>query len=101
MVNDYKAARLKHGDQKSPEESTFGFGLARFALALGLAIGIGCLGSSAFLRNYGVASFELRPVLMLLFLPVEWGGALLILALLGDLKCAMEKRRSRVPAVPF
>ena len=95
MVNGTQVAPSESGDQKSAEGSSqaiLSYGPGWFILALGLACGIGFVGSSAFLRNYGVTSGELRLILMLLLFPVEWGGALLILALLGDLKRAVERR---------
>jgi Na+/proline symporter len=98
MVNEMQAERRKRGDQESAEESILSYGPVWLVLALGLACGIGFLGSSAFLRNYGGTSGELRLIVMLLLFPVEWGGALLILALLGDLRRAVEEGRSRVPA---
>ena len=101
MVNGTQVEPSEGGDQKSAEESReaiLSYGPGWLVLALGLACGIGFLGSSAFLRNCGVMSGELRLILMLLFLPVEWGVALLILALLGDVGRAVENRRSRVPA---
>jgi len=103
MVNGTKVEQYERGDQKRAEESDqviLPYGPGWLILALGLACGIGFLGSSAFLRNYGLTGGELRLILMLLFFPVEWGGALLILAFLGDLERAVEKRRSRVPADP-
>jgi len=103
MVNGTPVEPSERGDQKSAEDSSQAIlphGPGWLILALGLACGIGFLGGSAFLRNYGVTSSELRLILMLLLFPVEWGGALLILALVGDLKRAAEKRRSRVPADP-
>ncbi len=98
MMNVMQAERSECGDQKSAEEWILSHGPVWLVLALGLACGIGFLGSSAFLRDYGVTSGELRLILMLLLLPVEWGGALLILALLGDFRRAVEEGRSRVPA---
>ncbi len=95
MVNEMQAERSEHGDQESVRESMLSYGPVW--LVLTLACGIGFLGSSAFLHNYGVASRELRLILMLLLFPVEWGGALLILALLGDFRRAVVGR-SRVPA---
>jgi len=101
MENGKQDGQSESGDQKSAEESSealWPYGPRWFVLALGLACGIGFLGSSAFLRNCGVTIGELRSIVMLLFLPVEWGGALLILALLGDFRRAVEERSSRVPA---
>ena len=103
MVNETQVEPFASDDQKRAEESSqaiLPYGQGWLVLALGLTCGIGFLGSSAFLRNCGVTSGELRLILMLLLLPVEWGGALLILAFLGDLERAVEKRRSRVPADP-
>ncbi len=96
MVNEMQAERSERGDQESAKESILSYGPVWLVLAL--ACGTGFLGSSAFLRNYGVTSGELRLIVMLLLLPVEWGGALLILALLGDFKRAVEEGRSRAPA---
>ena len=101
MENGTYDGQSESGDQKSAEESSealWPYGPGWFVLALGLTCGIGILGSSAFLHNCGVTSGELRSIVMLLSLPVEWGGALLILALFGDLRRAVEERRSRVPA---
>jgi hypothetical protein len=103
MVTGTQVEPSEGGDQKSAEglsQAMLSYGPGWLVLALALACGIGLLGSSAFLRNCGVTSGELRLILMLLLLPVEWGGALLILALLGDLKRAVERRRSGVPADP-
>ena len=97
MVNETQVEQSESGDQKSAEESSEAipsYGPARLVLALALTCGIGFLGSSAFLRNYGVTSGELRLIVMLLLLPVEWGGALLILALLGDFRRAVKEGRS-------
>ncbi len=83
--------------QKSAEESGGGiwpYGREWFVLAPVLACGIGFLGSSAFLRNCGVTSGTLRLIVMLWLFPAEWGGALLILALLGDFRRALEERES-------
>ncbi len=101
MVNGTQVKQSEIGDQKSTEESNEGilsYRPAWLILALGLACGIGFLGSSALLRNYGATSGGLRWIVMLLLLPVEWGGALLILALLGDFRRAFEEGRSRETA---
>ena len=96
MLNGTKVELYERGDQKRAEESDqaiLPYGPGWLILALGLACGIGFLGSSAFLRNYGLTSGQLRLILMLLLFPVEWGGALMILALLGDLRRAVEKKK--------
>jgi hypothetical protein len=96
MVNGTRVEPSGSGDQQSAGESSQGIlscGPGWLILALGLASGIGLLGSSAFFRSYGAASGELRLILMLLLFPVEWGGALMILALLGDLRRAVEKKK--------
>jgi hypothetical protein len=83
-------------DQKKLEESGDGIlshGPGWFAFVLGLAFAVGFLGVSAFQRSYGITSGEFRWIMMLLLFPAEWGGALLILALFGDLKRALERRR--------
>ena len=103
MVKETQVEQFASGDQKRAEglsQAILSYGRGWLVLALGLTCGIGFLGSSAFLRNCGVTSGELRLTLMLLLLPVEWGGALLILAFLGDLGRAVGIRRSRVPADP-
>jgi hypothetical protein len=64
-------------------------------LALGLAFAIGFVGVSAYLRGYEISSGELRWVMMVFLFPAEWGGALLILALLNDFKRALVRGRSR------
>jgi hypothetical protein len=96
MVNEMQAERSERGDQESAKESILSY--EPVWLVLALACGIAFLGSSAFLHNYGATSGELRLILMLLLFPVEWGGALLILALLGDFRRAVEEGRSREPA---
>jgi hypothetical protein len=96
MVNETQVEPSECGVKKSVEDSSqaiLSHGPGWLILALALACGIGFLGSSAFLRNYGVTSSELRLILMLLLFPVEWGGALLILALVGDLKRAAGKKK--------
>jgi hypothetical protein len=82
-------------DQKKFEESGDGIlskGPGWWALVLGLAFAVGFLGVSAFQRNCGIMGGELRWIMMLLLFPAEWGGALLILALFGDFKRALERR---------
>ena len=101
MEEETQFDKSKSGDQKGATESSeaiWPYGPEWFVLALGLACSIGYLGSSAFLRNCGFTNGELRLILMLLSFPVEWGGALLVLALLGDFRRAVDERRSRVPA---
>jgi hypothetical protein len=86
------------GDRKTTEESTEAILAHRpgwIALVLGLAFAIGFLGVSAYLRRSGISGGELRWVMMLFLFPAEWGGALLILALLSDFKRALERGRSR------
>jgi hypothetical protein len=82
-------------DQKKLEEPGDGM-LSRapgwFALILGLAFAVGFLGVSAFQQSYGIVSGKLRWILMLLLIPVEWAGALLILALFDDFKKALERK---------
>ena len=97
MVNGTQVEPSESGDQKSAEEPSqaiLSCGPGWLILALGLACGIGFLGSSAFLRNYRLTSGQLRLILMLLLFPVEWGGALLILALLDDFRRAVEERET-------
>ncbi len=98
MVNEMQPERSERCDRESAKESLLSHGPVWLVFALGLACGIGFLGSSAFLRNFGVTSGELRLMIMLLLLPVEWGGALVILALLDDFRRAVEQGRSRVSA---
>ncbi len=97
MGEGTQAEHSENGAQEGAEESSGGiwpYGPEWFVLALVLACGIGFLGSSAFLRNCGVTSGELRLIVMLWLFPAEWGGALLILTLLGDFRRALVERES-------
>jgi hypothetical protein len=85
-------------DQKKLEDSGDGILSHRpgwVTLVLGLAFAIGFLGISAFQRSYGIMSGGLRWIMMLLLFPAEWGGVLLILALFGDFRGALERRQFR------
>jgi hypothetical protein len=93
MANEMQAKRPERGDQKRAEELIQSYGPVRLILAPGLIFGIAFLGSSTILHNYVVTSGELRLTLVLLLFPVEWGGALLILALLDDFRRAVEERK--------
>jgi len=63
-----------------------------FVLAAGLALAIGYVGISAFLRTSGIADGEWRWIMMLWLLPAEWAGALSILAFLYDFRRALKKK---------
>jgi hypothetical protein len=93
VLNEMPAEQAERADQKSVGELIRSYGPVRFVLAMGLACAIGFLGSSAILHNYGVPSYELRLMVMLLLFPAEWAGALLILALLEDFRRAVEERK--------
>ena len=99
MEEKTQVEQSESGDQKwESSGAIWPYGPEWLIVALGIAWGIGFLGSSAFLRNCGITSGELRWILMLLCIPVEWGGALSILALVGDCRRALKERRSRVLA---
>jgi hypothetical protein len=95
MINGTQVSQSQNGDGNNAESSgeMVSGGPARVVLALALACAIGFVMSSAFLRNYGVASGELRLILMLLLFPVEWGAALLILALVDDFNRIRGRRK--------